>query len=235
MSVEKFKQIIALQVELNEKKEPNWISKNLDWQTAILDECAEAIGSTNWKWWKNAVTADGTPIPDDIANLKVEAIDLLHFMISNYLANGYGNDKLGEPIIVTEKMIYGAADYFNRACKTNSNFKKPEPFTVIIKRILRHTLNNELQSSITSLFSLFGALGMDSSQIYAAYLSKNILNHYRQDRGYKNAENNYRKEINGIEDNVQLKTIVDGLSSQGYGYDALKSAVYHAMDQWQSA
>ncbi|MGE3851365.1 MAG: dUTPase [Planctomycetota bacterium] len=43
---------------------------------AIRQECAEAMDSTNWKWWRTKVDKF------DMQNIRVELIDILHFWIS---------------------------------------------------------------------------------------------------------------------------------------------------------
>ena len=46
---DKVRHIVTMQMALNERTVPNWLSKGLDWDTAILVEVAEAIDSTDWK------------------------------------------------------------------------------------------------------------------------------------------------------------------------------------------
>jgi len=47
-----------------------------DYFRAIQQECAEGIDSTNWKWWRTKVDKF------DYQNLKVEVIDIIHFVVS---------------------------------------------------------------------------------------------------------------------------------------------------------
>jgi len=83
------KEIFEEQLKLNKKIIPNlydilyenveikreWLNKNV---TAIALECAELIESSGWKWWKKLPEWD----EDNIHNLKVELIDILHFLVS---------------------------------------------------------------------------------------------------------------------------------------------------------
>jgi dimeric dUTPase (all-alpha-NTP-PPase superfamily) len=46
----------------------------LNFELALQQESAEAIGSLNWKWWKHD--------KDDWDNVKVELVDMLHFWVS---------------------------------------------------------------------------------------------------------------------------------------------------------
>lgn len=84
-----FAQIIKKQIELNERITADWRDK--DWELSIIVETAEAIDSLPWKWWKAGGVAD-------IDNLKVEAIDLLHFIISYGLSHLYDGKNMGYAI-----------------------------------------------------------------------------------------------------------------------------------------
>ena len=99
-----FTKIVQKQIELNDSIMSNW--RDQDWELAILVEAAEAIDSTAWKWWKA-----GT---DDIDNLKIEAIDLLHFMISNMLSS---NDYSDDPGLLAVELN----DEFTQAVNSQAN------------------------------------------------------------------------------------------------------------------
>jgi hypothetical protein len=58
------------------------------------------------------------------------------------------------------------------------------------------------------LFLAIAELHMDFSEVSAMYFAKNLLNEYRQLRGYKDPSGNYPKIVNGIEDNVRFLAIV---------------------------
>ena len=61
-----------------------------------------------------------------------------------------------------------------------------------------------------------------------------MLNHFRQDRGYKTGE--YKKTWNGAEDNVHMAEMLDALQVPD---DALPDALYRALaaryDKFQAA
>ena len=69
-----FKVMVELQHKFNEQTIENYLDKNLNWNSAIIAESGELLGSLGYKWWKKQTL--------DMENVKVEAIDLLHFVIS---------------------------------------------------------------------------------------------------------------------------------------------------------
>ncbi|MBE0470237.1 MAG: dUTP diphosphatase [Methyloprofundus sp.] len=186
-----FRHIVEMQIELNEKTVPGWLDKGLDWDAAILTEVAEAIDSTDWKWWKHTEA--------DLANLRVEAIDLLHFLVSSNLQHahrlvGYISfDHLLERIV----FIYSYAQENHKDCEALGR-----NYSFLLKGIARESLNRNPGAALSHLFHVFFKLGMDDKSIYQAYITKNLLNHYRQERGYSLAAHGYKKIINGREDNV---------------------------------
>ncbi len=76
--------IFDKQRELNTRIEPDLYEKMsdpdfrrrwfLNYTLALQQEIAEAIDSTQWKWWKKG--------EDDWDNIKIELVDMLHFWIS---------------------------------------------------------------------------------------------------------------------------------------------------------
>ena len=57
---------------------------------------------------------------------------------------------------------------------------------------------------------LFAACELTPAALFREYVSKNVLNHFRQDRGYKTGE--YKKSWDGAEDNVHMAEILENLS-----------------------
>ncbi|MGI5849223.1 MAG: dUTPase [Christensenellales bacterium] len=61
-----------------------WIQKET---LAMLSELAELIDEVNFKWWKNEK-------PVDIAKVKDELVDILHFFVSMCLKTGMDAEEL---------------------------------------------------------------------------------------------------------------------------------------------
>lgn len=222
--MKKWTEIVELQIELNDKTVPDWVKAGLDWDTAILVEVAEAIDSTKWKWWKAGA--------NDVENLKVEAIDILHFLISRILVGwDVGSSSIE---YLAEKM-----EAAHLMCSATPGLEGPTIFTEdsdsseiveVLKSVGGNTLNGNPFLALENLLYLFRLLGMSKKDIYSAYMTKNILNHYRQERGYKDADSGYRKVVDGLEDNVHAKKIVELFSQECSGIADLRVCVFKNMD-----
>lgn len=206
-AISQIRQLVTMQIELNERTVTDWINQNLDWDAAVLVEVAEAVDSTAWKWWKH-----GT---DDLVNLQIEAVDILHFLISKALV------ELREPELVAKKITEIA-----RIAPSKSL-----PAVDWLKQIALYTLENQVLLAIKALFGLFDALEMDLNEVHQSYISKNLLNHYRQERGYNDPNGQYRKIINGLEDNLVFKKIVAEVGSEIQDLAELKQVLFAKMDE----
>ena len=63
------------------------------------------------------------------------------------------------------------------------------------------------------------------TELYCQYVGKNVLNMFRQDKGYK--EGTYQKTWNGREDNEYLVEIIGSLDSSRLEF---KDEVYAALE-----
>ena len=83
----------------------------------------------------------------------------------------------------------------------------------------------ETQSfSAACFWDLMAAVELDFEGLYRAYVSKNVLNFFRQDHGYK--EGHYIKTWNGREDNEHLVELSRELDS---GADDYADELYEAL------
>lgn len=120
-------------------------------------------------------------------NVKVEAIDLLHFVISDAIQliyNCSGEIDLTY-IVTTFDEHFNNSDGYLDGLSLNKlvdelNYNRWNRFIVIKK--------------------IFEDLNMSNEDVYIAYIVKNCLNKFRQDNGYK--DGSYIKDWNGKEDNV---------------------------------
>lgn len=202
-----FKDIVELQSELNKKsdpKNPDWKKERtvIDYKLASVIELFELVESAPWKWWKGGTT--------DHWNIKIEAIDMLHFLSSNISL--YNNLKSED-----EEKILGFLETENI---TANIFKDGSVDNPIDRNkafsILKDIVNNE--ESFEMINSVMKDSGLSSNEISAIYISKYALNEIRWENGY--ALNEYKKmkdgytdenglEVDGVEDNVFLKGLVD--------------------------
>jgi len=172
-----FETMVKLQHKFNEETIENYLDKNLNWNSAIIAESGELLGSLGYKWWKKVVP--------DMENVKVEAIDLLHFVISDYLQKNYNGN------------------YFYMA-RTIDDFRmsfldKGFNLSFSLEQQVNQLNLNSIGRFIT-MKQIFNHLNMSNDDVYIAYIVKNCLNKFRQNNGYK--DGSYIKYWNGKEDNV---------------------------------
>ena len=175
-----FKAMVELQHKFNEQTIENYLNKNLNWNSAIIAESGELLDSLGYKWWKKQVP--------DMENVKVEAIDLLHFVISDTLQMNHD--------IRNFKYIFDSTikDFEVGFKEILINLKNSNLFKLI------DLLNTDRLSRFVVMKAIFEKLEMSNEDVYIAYIVKNCLNKFRQNNGYK--DGSYIKYWNGKEDNV---------------------------------
>lgn len=202
-----YKDIADVQNILNQKADPN----NPDWKKARTEndfklasilEMAEMIESTPWKWWKGGTA--------DLWNIKIELIDMLHFMISNVEMRGdipesEANKVLG--FLEGEKVC---KDFFYNENENEGSDRDRS------MEILKKLVNDDY--SFDFINEVVKGGGLEANEISSIYIAKYTLNEIRWAGGY--AFNNYKKmksgyidengnQIEAVEDNVFLKQLVN--------------------------
>src|SRR5262249_60428745 len=74
--------------------------------------------------------------------------------------------------------------------------------------------------------ALFEGCELDADSLYTSYVSKNILNHFRQDNGYKTGE--YVKMWRGLEDNAHMEELLKTLDVRS---ESLPGRLYEALER----
>jgi len=203
----KISQMLKLQQELNDTTNgTGWekgLTKNgkkIDWKRATYLECAELIESYPWKHWKNI---DAEP---DYDNIKIEAVDIWHFIMSQMLQD-YKREAKGD-ISILAKAIEALPNY--GAFRDGTAATERDYYTQIevVENLIKTLFCDESPETVMQAFievALQSGLNLDS--LYGLYVGKNILNSFRQKHGYK--EGNYIKIWNGEEDNVVMQRYLD--------------------------
>jgi dimeric dUTPase (all-alpha-NTP-PPase superfamily) len=184
MSKNIFKIMVELQHKFNKQVADDYLDKNFNWNSAIIAESGELLDSLGYKWWKKQVP--------DMENVKVEAIDLLHFVI---------NEQIQRAFDVGEDGAFGlecVAHSFERYFDDKSNHFVARLTNNLSGMIDLLNFNEFNRFSI--LKNIFTQLEMTNEDVYIAYITKNCLNKFRQNNGYK--DGTYIKDWNGKEDNV---------------------------------
>ena len=196
---EKIKEMLDLQNKINEKVHPHWREQNFEWYRAIWVECAELLDHYGWKWWKKQ--------SPNQAQIELELVDIWHFGLSILLSN-YDIEKSISRI--SEGMIdqRGSGKFRENLEDFTSNTLQTRSFD--LKRF------NQVMNDV----------GLTFEKLYVGYISKNVLNSFRQDKGYQ--AGTYIKDWGGIEDNEYLIRLASKMDPKSENFS---SELYTLMEK----
>jgi dimeric dUTPase (all-alpha-NTP-PPase superfamily) len=167
-------------------------------------ECTELIDSFQWKHWKDLHK------PIDWENVRVEIVDIWHFIMSLILEH-YMHNNLGgiDAIVANIENAYGFKEFCSDAFKTDgaNSFEIINDIEVIINKATAKGYA-KFDPMLAEYFILSLKCGINLSLLYRYYVAKNVLNRFRQNNGYK--DGSYKKIWNGREDNVVMLDIMKG-------------------------
>jgi hypothetical protein len=192
------KEMFALQMQLNDKTNgPSWKEKGItkegveiSWYRCIYMETCEAIDSLNWKHWKNI---NQEP---DWDNIKVELVDIWHFIMSQAIYLGNTNN--------FNKDIF---KNYKKEFNPKSLLKNLELMLFISVKANIDKDKNYIDKIIDIFFQSLANANMELLDLYKSYVVKNQLNIFRQANGYK--DGSYIKIWNNLEDNVIAFNIIE--------------------------
>lgn len=222
--MDKILQMLLLQQQLNDatngegwEKGTTKNGKLIDWKRATYLECAELIESYPWKHWKNI---DAEP---DYANIKIEAVDIWHFIMSQGLED-YKMQNLGT-IEALAANINALPNFQTFSAEITPTRKDYYAQIEVVENLMRTLFCGESTEILMEAFiDVAVQSGLNLDALYTLYVGKNILNKFRQDHGYK--EGSYIKIWNGEEDNVMMQRTLeenDDTTPEGL-YKALEEA-----------
>ena len=196
---EKIKEMLDLQNKINEKVHPHWREQNFEWYRAIWVECAELLDHYGWKWWKKQ--------SPNQAQIELELVDIWHFGLSILLSN-YDIEK--SISLISEGMIdqRGSGKFRENLEDFTSNTLQTRSFD--LKRF------NQVMNDV----------GLTFEKLYVGYISKNVLNSFRQDKGYQ--AGTYIKDWGGIEDNEYLIRLASKMDPRSENFS---SELYTLMEK----
>ncbi len=203
--------MLELQDGMNRKINPDWLSAGYPFLRAVLVEAVEGLEHYGWKWWKSQAP--------DLDQLRIELIDIWHFLLSEYLVRAHG-DKTRAARALLQDWRSGLIVEFDAQQYDIASLD-------IRGKLELLTALSAVRRSCTPLVAeLLAACGVNAAQLFRDYVSKNVLNHFRQDHGYKTGE--YRKFWDGREDNVHLSQILQQLAASD---EELPQALYQSLDE----
>lgn len=173
------------------------LGKHIDWRRCIVMETAELIDSYPWKHWK---AVEGKI---DLENVRVELVDIWHFLLSLTLENL--DMKPAEQILLK---VIESSQLLKETSYSLSIIEQVEVHETMMRTALERSDVSEtyLFKLIDQFFKSCLIADLSFDDLYQIYMAKNVLNKFRQDNGYK--EGTYIKEWNGKEDNVVMFEII---------------------------
>lgn len=183
--------MLRMQDKLNKIIDPNWLTAGYPWHRAMYVEAVEALDHYGWKWWK----ASGNYTSGQI---QLELVDIWHFALSNILAIHEGDFEAAAEQIT---------EYFAKLEEDPDAYGE-------ISEVKVHTLFDLLAGSAAIQRQLNGPafnmlmkeFNLTWDRVYEIYISKNVLNMFRQANGYK--QGTYIKMWADVEDNVVLEQLM---------------------------
>lgn len=202
--------MLDLQDHMNAKVNPDWKTANYPWLRAVGIEAAEAMDHLGWKWWKAQ--------PPNMAQFKIELVDIWHFALSDAIVLAGGSNALAASWI--EERLQSRRDSVDHGVHIYT-FKDMD----LLSRVeLLGSMAGARRFSFPLFATILDGVEMTWSDLFVGYVSKNVLNFFRQDNGYKTGT--YIKQWGDVEDNVVLETIVAGLDPADNHF---KQQLYHGL------
>jgi len=205
--MKRIQQMFQLQQTLNDATNGvNWEqgmtknNKKIDWRRCIYLEAAELIDSYPWKHWKNI---NAQP---DYANIKIEIVDIWHFIMSEalriYKIENRGDiNKLVQDIVQLDAYTFFVNNFKQQKIDIYKQMEIVEQMMTVL------FAQKDILKLVNAFFEMSANLNLKLPELYQLYIGKNILNKFRQDHGYK--EGSYIKEWHGVEDNVVMQKLLD--------------------------
>jgi len=192
--------MFQLQAAMNFRVDPNWTCARYPYLRAVVVEAAEAIEHHGWKWWKQQTR--------DLCQLQMELVDIWHFLLSEILLrNGADEDKARLYLETT----------FERQSATRSLQFDGQEYSLgdlELLDLLQALIGTAAAGRIElALFAeIMSGCELGWQELYRQYVSKNVLNFFRQDHGYQ--EGTYRKIWGAREDNEVLVEVMATLDAE---------------------
>lgn len=204
--------MLQLQYQMNAKVNPDWVNAGYDWLRAVLVEGGEAMDHYGWKWWKKQTS--------DLPQFRIELVDIWHFLLSHTIVTNVG-DMAGAVETINNNL---SNEYQRDGLMFDSKFYKFAAMSVQERLELLMGLSVARRISFPLFETLLESAGWTWADLYTGYVSKNVLNFFRQNNGYK--DGTYIKIWSGREDNEWLVDICAKLDPHAADYSG---DLYHAL------
>ena len=194
--------MLELQAGMNSKVESEWIAARFPYLRAVVIEGAEAIEHHGWKWWKKQNR--------DLPQLQMELVDIWHFLLSELLLKNNGDHERA-----ADELLQVNSDVRTSIMFDGNDYDLTQ--LGLVRRLeLLIGLSVARRIELILFRSIMADCHMDWNTLFRQYVSKNVLNFFRQDNGYK--EGTYRKLWQGKEDNEHLVEVMALLDAEDPAY-----------------
>jgi hypothetical protein len=199
LTLQQLKVMTNMQCDINTLMNPNWVGANQAWNRASMIEIVELFDHVGmWKWWKKMSV--------NLLQGQIELIDVFHFVLSHKVDMCGGDaDKAAQEMF--EEM--GSSDpvvYIDLAKQEGYSISEMDFLT---KLDFMTGLFAFKRPSLTLLWDIMKECKIDGDFLYSWYVSKNVLNTFRQHNGYKTGGYIKMWTVDGVEmeDNVAMEAL----------------------------
>ncbi|MCY4266126.1 MAG: dUTP diphosphatase [Gammaproteobacteria bacterium] len=199
LSREQTATMLLLQGNMNAKVDPNWVHARYPYLRAVAIEGAEAMDQHGWKWWKKQ--------QKDLPQLQLELIDIWHFILSEVLLRSL--DQNIDPQQMLDTALQQAET--QNTVELDGKTYVLDSLELLGKLELLIALSVVRRIELSVFAVIMQDCKMDWTELFRQYVGKNVLNMFRQDRGYK--DGSYQKHWQGREDNEHLVDIIHRLDA----------------------
>ena len=186
--------MLTLQDRLNSIINPDWVNGGARFLRAAFVESAEALEHHGWKWWKKQTI--------DLPQVQMELIDILHFYLSHTLVSAAGSAPEATHMLVADLSSPEAI------VLDGQTYRLPDLDVPQLLELLGG-LAVCGRASYKTLEHTMARCELTWQDAFTQYVSKNVLNLFRQENGYKTGT--YVKIWQGEEDNVVLARLMSAL------------------------
>ena len=186
--------MLQLQSEMNAIVNPTWLKAGYPFLRAVIVEAAEAMDHLGWKWWKHQA--------QQLEQVQIELIDILHFYLSSALVTFGGGQDQAVASLVSSSFASDLIEF------DGVEYLLPDNGLLELLDLLAG-LAGAKRLELVVLEHCFVHCGLTWDEVFKIYVSKNILNIFRQKNGYK--DGSYQKIWDGEEDNMYLARLMNRL------------------------
>jgi hypothetical protein len=158
------------QQTLNERLSPDWTEQGWPYYRAVWTELAEAIGHTNWYWWKQG-TYKTAMSKEQLGDLHIELCDILHFGLSLDIVSS----------------VHGGPTKAAMALRYVLDFQDVQHSAQPLDEALEGCVVDAILQRRFNTFRFARAChasGLDLPQLLTYYFGKSALNEFRWNNGY---------------------------------------------------